>query len=403
MPIGERIRVYRRRRGLSQPVLAQLVGRSESWLSQVERGLRTVDKLSVITELARVLRVSPADLIGHMPDRTSKPARFAALGRIRSALLEYKAIPALLDPAAPPHPPSDAAARRRQIDEVNRLYQAGRYSATGQQLPHLIASAHISVTAATGNERRIAERLLAETYHITAKTLTKIGETELAWIVAERALTLAERAEEPLLVAASAYHLGLAFLRAGNLADAKRVSLMTASSLGLAASASPERVSTSGALYLTAAIAAAREQDRREAERLLFQAAMAAERLGTDGNALWTAFGPTNVRIHQGSVASEVGDAAEVVRIGEQLDVTCLPQGLKGRRTQVLIDLARGYGLRRLDAAAVNVLLEAERTAPEAVWFHESAQALVRDLLRREHAASTPQLRGLAQRVGVLD
>jgi ribosome-binding protein aMBF1 (putative translation factor) len=35
--LGERIAAYRRRRGLSQATVAGLVGRSESWLSQVER------------------------------------------------------------------------------------------------------------------------------------------------------------------------------------------------------------------------------------------------------------------------------------------------------------------------------------------------------------------------------
>jgi transcriptional regulator with XRE-family HTH domain len=35
VPIGERIVVYRRRRGLSQTKLAHLVGRSENWLSQI--------------------------------------------------------------------------------------------------------------------------------------------------------------------------------------------------------------------------------------------------------------------------------------------------------------------------------------------------------------------------------
>jgi transcriptional regulator with XRE-family HTH domain len=64
MPIGERIRLYRRRRGLSQPRLAQLIGRSESWLSQVDRGVRSVDRFSTIIELARVLRVQVVDLTG---------------------------------------------------------------------------------------------------------------------------------------------------------------------------------------------------------------------------------------------------------------------------------------------------------------------------------------------------
>ena len=53
-PIGERIRIYRLRRGLSQRELAGLVRRSESWLSQVERGVRSVDKLSVLVDVAKV-------------------------------------------------------------------------------------------------------------------------------------------------------------------------------------------------------------------------------------------------------------------------------------------------------------------------------------------------------------
>ena len=48
---GERIARARRRRGLSQAVLAGLVGRSESWLSQVERGRRGVDSHAVLTRM----------------------------------------------------------------------------------------------------------------------------------------------------------------------------------------------------------------------------------------------------------------------------------------------------------------------------------------------------------------
>jgi transcriptional regulator with XRE-family HTH domain len=40
-------------------VLAGLVGRSESWLSQGERGKRGVDSHSVLVRLAEVLRVTP--------------------------------------------------------------------------------------------------------------------------------------------------------------------------------------------------------------------------------------------------------------------------------------------------------------------------------------------------------
>ena len=52
--VAQRIRIYRRRRGLSQVRLAIAVGRSESWLSQVERGERSVDRLSVLLKVAEV-------------------------------------------------------------------------------------------------------------------------------------------------------------------------------------------------------------------------------------------------------------------------------------------------------------------------------------------------------------
>src|SRR5919108_2792 len=62
--VGDRIRVYRRRRGLSQRQLAELVGRSETWLSQVERGILPVENLGILIRLAEVLRVQVRVLTG---------------------------------------------------------------------------------------------------------------------------------------------------------------------------------------------------------------------------------------------------------------------------------------------------------------------------------------------------
>ncbi len=60
---GQRIAFLRGRHRQSQKTLSELVGRSESWLSKVERGERSCHDLEVILELAAVLRVSPATLI----------------------------------------------------------------------------------------------------------------------------------------------------------------------------------------------------------------------------------------------------------------------------------------------------------------------------------------------------
>jgi hypothetical protein len=204
-------------------------------------------------------------------------------------------------------------------------------------------------------------------------------------------------------MAASAYHLGHAFLRAGRLDQAIGVTMTAARALepGLAA-ATPEHLSAWGALHLTAVIAVARQDDRVAVRQLLGEAKTTADRLGHDRNDFWTAFGPTNVALHEVSTAVELGDAGEVVRKGEALDPAHFPPGLLGRRSQVLIDLARGYTQQRKDAAAVNMLLEAERIAPEAVRYQLIVKEMLRELLRREHRASTPQLRPLAARVGII-
>ena len=86
---GQRIARARRRRGLSQAVLAGLVGRSESWLSQVERGKRGVDSHSVLVRLAEVLRVDIEELTGSANrDETGRRAHPAA-PLIEQAMMGY--------------------------------------------------------------------------------------------------------------------------------------------------------------------------------------------------------------------------------------------------------------------------------------------------------------------------
>jgi DNA-binding XRE family transcriptional regulator len=67
--IGERVRTYRLRRGLTQARLAHLIGRSERWLIDVEHG--EVDpRLSDAVALARVLSVSVDELAGQRAPAT---------------------------------------------------------------------------------------------------------------------------------------------------------------------------------------------------------------------------------------------------------------------------------------------------------------------------------------------
>jgi hypothetical protein len=166
-------------------------------------------------------------------------------------------------------------------------------------------------------------------------------------------------------------------------------------------SPSPEQLSVYGALHLAAATAAAAAQDGDTATALLATARGIADQTG-DANHMGTAFGHVNVSIHAISASLRLGDPKAAVQAGEALDPGSIPVELVGRRTQVNLDLARAYAMRRQDAAAVNLLLAAERLSPQLVRYDPITQQVLVELLRREHRPSTPELRPLASRAGVI-
>ena len=129
MSVGERIAIYRRRRGLSQLALANMIGRSEAWLSQVERGIRHVDRVSVLIRLAQVLKVTVEDLIGQpLSLAPNGGIEFRAIPALRAALTDYELIPATFGVATGDGPTRDhLPSLRRNVDQANRLYQAAHY------------------------------------------------------------------------------------------------------------------------------------------------------------------------------------------------------------------------------------------------------------------------------------
>jgi transcriptional regulator with XRE-family HTH domain len=405
MPIGERIAIYRRRRGLTQLVLAGLIGRSESWLSQVERGIRPIDRLSVLIDIAHVLKVNVTDLTGQ-PFSLAPNGSFEndAVHAIRHGLTRYDAIPAILDPARDKRAPApDVLSLQRHLQRAWRLRQAARYSELGTVLPRLMADTERATRELEGIDRLAAFAVLAETFHVVAMVSKKFGENELAWIAADRGVLAAERAEAPLLMAVSARAVGQVFMSAGRLDEAESVSAAALTALEpRLGNPSPEHLSVWGALLLTRAIIAARKNDRPTAQQFIREAQAVAGRLGEDRNDFWTIFGPTNVAIHAVSVDVELGDPAAGLRKAPNVDPSRLSPELVERRVYHMIDVARGYAQQRNDAAAVLTLLEAERVASEEVRYHVIVPELLRELLKRERRAATPGLRPLAARVGVL-
>lgn len=259
--LGTRIAAYRRRRGLSQAALAGLVGRSESWLSQVERGVRSVDRLSVLLDLARVLHVDVEALSGRSWQYGPNGSALASgLDEVRSALTNYGGLRGSSPGDLMLLP--DLAVR---VDQTHRLYQSARYDALMTMLPEVLGAVEQFPERPDGQHR---EALLAyvSAYVAAAKLVTKLGAADLAILAADRAATAALEADSVVARGMAGYQVVCAMLRADQVLDGERLAIELAEGLtAVARRDDPAQLSVSGTLWLIAAVIAARKADRDEA------------------------------------------------------------------------------------------------------------------------------------------
>jgi transcriptional regulator with XRE-family HTH domain len=351
---GQRIARARRRRGLSQAVLAGLVGRSESWLSQVERG-RRVDSHAVLTRLAEVLRIDIEEITSPRDGDDDGRHAYPAAPLIEQALMRY-GVPGDHADDGERQPGRQIGHLRAMARSAYQGYQATRYDATGRLLPRLIQGVE-TASRTEGVPRPSVCQVRALIYDIAAALLNRVGEPSLAWTAADRALTAAEYSGERVLAALAAWRLSYIINSRNHPREALDMARAMAGALEhFMRSPTPEQLSVYGALHLAAVTAAAAAFDRTMTTPLLEKARGIAGRTG-ETNHLGTAFGPVNVAIHAIGASLQLGDGRAAAEAGEALDLTAIPAALVGRRAQASLDLARAYTMRKQDAAAVNLLL----------------------------------------------
>lgn len=380
--VGERIAFYRVRRGLTQTVLAGLVGRSEDWLSKIERGERQIRRLDLLTEVAKALRVTVGDLLGQpvlvedeqIPRGDDVPA-------VRDALMSPRRLSRVLF-GQPTNISVEPGSTGRLVEHVWDDYQAGRLGRVISALPGLIESAQ-QLEDSTGGKAadRPAWAVSARVHHLAATTLAKVGESDLAWLAAERAMQAADKADDPLVLASAARAGAHALLSVGRYGDALDLGSTAADWLQAQIDESdPAALSLAGMLHLRTAVASARKQDRSTATELLRRASDLADQLGEDANYWQTGFGPTNVALHKFSAALDLGDVPYVVEHAPGVPVDHMPveRGVSHR-----IDLARALSYVARDDDALGELLTAEHESPQLVRHSVAVRETVRTMHRR--------------------
>jgi len=402
-PIGRRVAYWRGRRRMSQQVFADRLAKSKSWVDKVERGVRRLDKFSVIYEIADVLQLDVQVLMGRDPARRPDSTNCideVEVEEIRAALERYDQINAYFNPPAQPPPLAEV---RKAVSHAWQTYQHVRYGMLTRMLPRLLRDTQAADAAYEGDAGREAAHLLGQVYQISSSALRKLGEHELAWLAADRAIAASYRASDDLLAGIATHRIGMALVALGRFRSALEVTVNVANRLapGHGQEATPERLSVYGTLLLQAAMAAARLGDSATVRDLVTGAEDAAATVGGDHNHYWTSFGPTNVAFYRVATAIEMGEGGRAVETNATISPADFSAMLPERRAHHLLDLSRGLTQVGAIDKAADTLLDADRMAPAEIRCRPLAHEVVLDVLRRSRGSIPTGIAELAEQMGV--
>ena len=233
-----------------------MIDRSVAWVSQVERGVRKVDRMSVLEAVAAALEVPLAELAAEAPVVAAVTEEPPGASGLRLVLSGAYALRAMLDGRRAPA----VSTVRTKARKAWELAHAGRYADLADLLRGLVPDLETAARAVQEEQRAEVFELMAATYQACSAALAKLGEPEAAWIAADRAMAAAERAGNPLLVAAGAFRLVFVFITARYYGQAEETARTATEALWPLADQGDPRghVACGAALTLQRAVVAAR-------------------------------------------------------------------------------------------------------------------------------------------------
>lgn len=397
--LGERIAELRRQRGMSQRELAAALSRSESWVSQVERDIQPVERLSMLHALAQVLGVSVRELRPEaVPAAGDAPNRPNDLDGLRVQLSGHPALSRLFNTPDSDSLTVDTAILATQVEQAWTLAHESHFARLNDVLIDLVPT--LEAAARTDTAASDIHALRARAYQAASAAFARQDEPDAAWLAADRAIAAAEQSGDTLAVTAGHFRLAHAFIRLGRYDQAEHVTLTALDALARVeddSDAAVEALSLLGAMHLVAAVICGHENNRPQARTHLADGRRIAERIGTDRNDYDTEFGPTNVQLHTVAVAVDLADAGEALDVAQGIDATGLSPE---RQARLLVDIARAHVQRRHAGEALAALVEAERIAPEQVRSHHLARAAFAEIIDQFGRRPPEELLGLGQRMG---
>jgi transcriptional regulator with XRE-family HTH domain len=401
-PIGERLRLLRRYRGLTQVELAWLTGVSPALVSMYETGQVSLDRRSTVAKLAAALRVSETDLTGGPPHLGTDPQQSGpheGIPALRIALQTNSLARPATDRARP------AAELAREVRAIEALYQDCDYLAIGQRLPAVIDELHVRACPAGGEpDQELALAVLIEACMQAKGTAAALGYADLSHVAALRAEEAAQLLGDPAALGKAAFLRVLSVPRQPASWDRALVMAEDAAGALEPRARNTEAVCVLGMLTLSAALAAAVLQRGPAADHWLSESESLAARVPDDMPGNWMSFGTTNVAVWKTALAVERGEGGgTMTELAGSIPPAKIAAAPSGRRASFYADIGRGLARDpKTRAEAVRWLRRAENAAPQRIRNSPPAREAVTFLLQRSRAdAGGRELRGMAARMGV--
>jgi transcriptional regulator with XRE-family HTH domain/tetratricopeptide (TPR) repeat protein len=401
MVFGQRMQILRQRRGMSRPVLAGFLGKSPSWVKQVETGKIQVPKLPTILRIAELLRVRDlADLTG---DQTAHVDLFIGPGHPRLA-----AVRAAID-AFPLTADREAPATQHLRYRLDHAW-AARHSAPnhrqviGELLPGLIRDAQLAVRQAdTAADRRQAQAILSEVYSLSQFFVAYQPDSALLWRVAERGMVAAQDSEDPHAIGVAAWLTAQAHRDTGpkHFDTADAVTLEALRYLQpLLPDADDKVLAIAGALQFEAGYTAARRGDNGTAWGWWDKAEKVAKKLPAEFYHPVTSFSRAIMGAHAVTVAVELHQGGESVRQAVKADKSVIQS--RPRLARHRIEEARAYQLDGQPDVALATLNKAHEAASETIKYNGYARRIVLEETESKQPERRRRASELAVKLGLL-
>ncbi|MGV9408778.1 helix-turn-helix domain-containing protein [Nocardia sp. NPDC003693] len=397
--IGRQVKAIRKRRGITQQVLADRTGfLSRGAIAKYENGERPVDSRRVMVALAQALGVTLADLTGHEQERMDPSAAgfHTAVPDIEVAIWTR----GNMTHAAPPRTVDQLTTDARR---AAGLRIACDYAALGPMLAPMLTDCYRHIAEAESAERDRSWDVLSMVAHTTAAALKARGYGALSWSAAAEAERAANNIGGTAALAATAFTRSQVLLsRPGSLPAALDYAEGTAASIAADVRTVGE-VEGLGMLHLQASLVTAALGG--DPEPHLTEAAETAGRLADApaGTSILRnpTFGAANVQLWRMSAAMERREPGQVLALAPTLTPDALPA--EGRKAQYFVEIGRAHAMKRDYRDSLYALLRAEHAAPQHVRNMAHVRELVGHMMRTaKRDLTTGDLGKLAQRVGVV-